>query len=126
MRLRYQDFHFLRTVLLEQRIVAFREDASRGTELDDISAVLDHFANAVHHCFRAVGNTFCGIMKFERQQVAVTVSASDAEGRAGNLHTRPDYVSGIDGVAEGHIRIAFRADVAYRSEASQQCEPRIF
>src|SRR6266849_1467023 len=64
-------------------------------------------------------------MKFEGQQVAVAVSASDAEGRAGSLHTRPDYVSGIDGVAQGDIRIAFRADVAYRSEARQQSEPRI-
>ena len=73
----------------------------------------------------AIGHAFGGIMKFKRQQAVVAVPTRNTQGRAGNLHARTDHVAGIDGVAESHIGVTFRADITHRSEARKQREPCI-
>ena len=64
-------------------------------------------------------------MKFKREKIAVAVAAGDSERRAGNLHARPDHVTGINGVAQRDIGIAFCAHVANGGEPGHQRESRV-
>ena len=71
-------FHFLERVLRSVRIIAFRQNAASGANLDHVRAVLDHFANFGARSPRTVSDTFGDVVKFGRKQVVVAVAAGDA------------------------------------------------
>ena len=51
--------------------------------------------------------------------------AGNADGGPGHEHARADHFALIDGIAQGDVAIAFRADIAHRREAGKQCPARI-
>src|SRR5271155_6287898 len=89
-RLRDYRLHFFWTVLFEEGTIALGKSSAGRSELDDVGAVLDVFANFGHHCGHAVSDTFRAVVKFEGQQIVVAVAAGDAEDRTGKLHARTD------------------------------------
>ena len=62
-RVRDDRFHLFERVLRGVRVVAFRKHSARSTDLDDVRAILDDFANLVLHRLDAVGHSVSLKMK---------------------------------------------------------------
>ena len=93
--------------MFQAGVVTLREDSAGSAEFDNVSAVFHHLPNLVHHSFHSIRRALGRVMKLRRQQIAVAVSAGNAQRRTGNLHTRPDHITGINGVTQGDICVAF-------------------
>src|ERR1700733_6342069 len=117
MRVGDNGLHLFERILRGLRVVPFREHASGGADLDEVSAVLDRFADLVLYGFDAIGYAFRGLMVGDGEQIIVAVATGDAERRAANLHVRTLDQSFVDGVAEVYVRVTLSADVAHRGEA---------
>ena len=111
---------FLLGVLRVLGIVAQRQDAAGGADLDDVSAVLDDLAHLVLHVFDAVSDADLGGMPLVGQQVVVAMSAGNAQRRTAGVDARTGHVARIDGVAQGDVSEFGGTDVADRGEARQQ------
>ncbi len=104
--------HLFEGVLAGLRVVALGEDAACGSDLDEVGAVLDVFADLMLDGGDAVGYALAMNVVFEGVKVLVHVAASDAERGAGGLHVRAGNVAGVDLVAEGDVGVVVGADVA--------------
>ena len=94
------------------------KDSARGADLDEISAVLDGFADLVARGPGAVGYAFRFVVKFRRKQIVIAVSASNAKRRPGNAHARTVDVARVNAIAQSDIGVTARADVADGGETS--------
>ena len=99
------------------RIVSLRKHAAGGANLDQIRAVLDVLPHALLHGGDAVCHAFRSGVVFRGQEVIIAVTACDAEWRPAHLHMRAGNVACVDIVAQSHVRVAGRADVAHRGES---------
>src|SRR6266403_1531905 len=117
--------HFLEGVLRRAGLVSFAEHAAGGADLDHVGAVLDGFAHFGASGPGTVGDAFRLVVIFGRQQIVVAMAARDAKRRAGSAHARTFDVAGVDGIAEGNIRVTASADVPNGGEAGAQRKPRV-
>ncbi len=124
-RIRHDRFHLFERILRGVRVVAFRKHSARGTDLDDVRAILDDFANLVLHRLDAVGHSFSLKMKCGREQIFVAMTAGDSQRWSRGDHARPNHVSIVDGIAQCDVRIIFRANVAHCSESCFEGAPRV-
>ena len=118
-------FHFFQSILRSVRIVALREHAAGGADLDHVGSIFDDFPHFVLHGFHAVRYPFTKEMKRGWQQVLIAVPAGDAQRRAGGDHARPDHVAIIDGIAQRNVRIVFRAHIAHGGKTSFERSQRV-
>src|SRR2546430_14112587 len=65
------------------------------------------------HRLHAVRHPASLKMKSRRQQVFVTVAASDSHGRSRGHDARPNHVAIVNRVAQRNVRVVFRAEVAH-------------
>ncbi len=63
---RHDCLHFFERVLRSVGVIAFREHAAGGANLDHVCAVLDDFANFVLHAFDAISDSVSLKMKCGR------------------------------------------------------------
>ena len=75
------------------------KDSARGADLDEISAVLDGFADLGARGPGAVGYAFRFVVKFRRKKIVIAVSAGNAKRRAGNAHARTLDVARVNAIA---------------------------
>src|SRR5438034_6908742 len=85
-----QSLHFGGTVLFQAGVVTLREDSAGSAEFDNVSAVLHHLPNLVHHSFHPIRRALGGVMKLRRQQIAVAVSDRKST-RLNSSHTVISY-----------------------------------
>ena len=97
--------HLFQGELRGVRIVTLGKHSASRANLDDVGAILDDLARLVLHVLNAVGNASFGGVKLVGQQVVVAMSAGDAERRAAYQHARAGHIAGIDGIAQGNIRV---------------------
>ena len=76
------------------RIVAFREHAAGGADLDQVGAVLDVLADLVLHRGDTVGYAIANLVVLRGQQVVIAVAAGDAHGRTADQHVRAGDLAG--------------------------------
>src|SRR6266404_541547 len=117
--------HFFERILRRAGLVAFAEHAAGGADLDDVRAVLHGFPDFGASGPGAVGDAFGLVMIFGREQIVVAMAARDAKRRARSAHTRALDVAGVDGVAEGNVRVTARAHVSNRGKAGAERKPSV-
>src|SRR6185312_371639 len=100
-------------------------NTARGANLDQIGAVFDDLAHLVLNLLDAVGNAIGGRVILERQEVVVTMSAGNAQGRAADQHAWTRHISRIDGIAQSNVRVSVGGYIANGGEAGIQRHPRI-
>ena len=119
--------HLLQGILRGVRVIALRQHAAGGANLDHVRAVLDDFANLVLHSLDAVRHSISMKVQRGRQQVFVAMAAGDSERRPRRDDPRPDDVAIIDRIAQRDVRIIFRAKVSHRCKTCFEgppCVPR--
>ena len=94
------------------RIIAQREHAAGGANLDDVGAVLDDLAHLVLHVLDSISDTDFGGVPLVGQQVVIAVSAGDAQRRTAGVDAWARNIAGIDGVAQGDVGKLRRAQIA--------------
>ena len=95
--------HFFQRVLLGARLIAFAEHAARRADLDDVCAVLDDLANLRADRPWAIGDSVRRVVKFDREEIAVAVPASDPKRRPGHDHARTLDVARVDAVSQRDV-----------------------
>ena len=112
-------FHLLERVGGVLRVVAGREHASGGEDLDDVGALLDVEAHLLAHLVHAVGHA---VLEVAAPVVVgcvlrITVAAGHGERPGRDLHARPRDLACGDRVAQSHVHQLAAAHVATRGEA---------
>src|SRR3974390_1544293 len=107
-------------------IIAKRQHAAGGANLDDVRSVLDDLTHLVLHILHAAGDADLRGMPLVRQQVVVPMVAGDAERWTGGVDARPRDVTRVDGVAESDVGKFGGADVANGGEAGQKSDTSVF
>ena len=118
--------HLFEGVLGGLRVVALGEDAAGGSDLDEVGAVLDVFADLMLDGGDAVGYALAVDVVLVGEKVLVHVAAGDAERGAGDLHVRAGDVAGVDLVAESDVGVVVGADVADGGEAGFERDLGVF
>ena len=77
------------------------------------------------HRLHAVRHPASLKMKGRRQQVFVTVAASDSHGRSRGHDARPNHVAIVNRVAQRNVRVVFRAEVAHGGKPRFERPPRV-
>jgi hypothetical protein len=118
--------HLLEGVLAGLRVVTLREDSASCSNLDEVCAVFNIFANLMLDGGYAVGNTLTMDVVLEGEEVFVHVSAGDAKRRAGGLHMRAGDVASVNLITESHVSVVIRADVADGGKAGLERDLGVF
>src|SRR5262249_19065252 len=117
--------HFLQRVLRGAGLVALAEHATGGANLDQVRPVLDSLANFAARFPRPISHAAALVVKLERQQTFVAVSASDSQRRPGDEHVGTLNVTSVDAITESHVRVVASAHVADGGETGTHSEARI-
>src|SRR5260370_29248602 len=117
--------HLFQSVLGRARLIAFAEDSARGADLDEISAVLNGFADFGTRGPGAVGHAFGSVVKFRRKKIVIAVSAGNAQRRAGHAHARALDFAGINAIAQSDVRVTARSNIAHCGKASAERESSV-
>src|SRR6266436_2235811 len=96
--------HFFRRILRSVRVIAFREHATRGANLNHVCAIPDDFADLVLNRLDAVRHSPSLKMKSGRKEAFVAMTTSNSKRRPRSAHARPDGVAIIHSIAQSDVR----------------------
>ena len=92
--------HLFARVLGRPGLIALRQHAAGSADLDQVSAVFDHFTDLSARRPGSVRDRGIGVMKFRRQQVVIAVSSCNSQRRSRHKHPGALDIASFDSIAQ--------------------------